>query len=842
MPLMLCLAVGMMRAQHINRNYTRQSMSVVLKDLDHLSVRYRISFIYNELEDFTVTKHIDASTVQQAIRQVIGFYPIAVNISDSLITVECTQKEPGKVIGRVVDEQGRPMEFVNVALLHATDSTFINGGVSNEAGDFVIPCGQDEVIIKVSYVGYTTYCRRIRQHRVGNIRLVPDAYNLRGVTVKGSVKTDYVDHSAYTFSAEQVKNARQSQELLATLPGLYIDAQTQKVTNLMGKTMKILLNGVEATDNDLKMVPPGKVRRVDYYTDPPARWADVGLVVNVITAPLDNGYAAGVDISDAVTTLMGDHTAYFRYTKGYHQLSFDYDNSFRNYRNRHSERRYIFTQADGHLADYTYQGKDHFGYTVNNFTLKYSYSKPDDVTFQVSAKPNFMYYFSRGKEYITANNNPLWADAQGKGNDRTNTFGPSVDVYFEKKLPKNQKIFADLVATYYHNTQRNTDLQQTVGGDSILVDDQLSSKNNKYSVIGEVDYEKSWGQTQLSLGYEARLTRSDYVISNMLSDYAPYDYSSSSANHNLYGELGSKLRQWDYRVGVTLNYVETHNDDTRFRKFYASPKLLLARNFGHSQLQFHFGFGLNVPSVATLSKSSSVIIPGLIRQGNPWLKTGGEYDAVMTYNHRLDWIDASVQLFAIYTDKPQNTYYQWKTLNGQPVIVSSYENATCLWQSGGSVTTQIKPFKTDVFTIRLSAAAMRYDLRSQIIGNRSFWYTPVRYNLNFCKGPWGASYQGRIVSKRLDGTYLTSDENNSHVRAFYQKGAWRFTATCLWLFTKAKYSSKTIDNDVMNYKSRTWIDDNRSTILLGVSWNFLSGKSKAVERSINNRDNDSGTL
>lgn len=37
-------------AQRISRSYTNRSMSEVLKDLGKASQRYKISFIYNELE------------------------------------------------------------------------------------------------------------------------------------------------------------------------------------------------------------------------------------------------------------------------------------------------------------------------------------------------------------------------------------------------------------------------------------------------------------------------------------------------------------------------------------------------------------------------------------------------------------------------------------------------------------------------------------------------------------------------------------------------------------------------------------------------------------------------
>ena len=42
-------------AQRVSRDYHDMSMSKALIDLDRASSRYHISFIYNELEDFTVT-------------------------------------------------------------------------------------------------------------------------------------------------------------------------------------------------------------------------------------------------------------------------------------------------------------------------------------------------------------------------------------------------------------------------------------------------------------------------------------------------------------------------------------------------------------------------------------------------------------------------------------------------------------------------------------------------------------------------------------------------------------------------------------------------------------------
>ena len=72
------------------------------------------------------------------------------------IMVECTQKTPTKMIGRIIDNKNRPVDFANVALLNVRDSSLINGGVTNENGQFVIPCEATKAIVRVSCVGYIT--------------------------------------------------------------------------------------------------------------------------------------------------------------------------------------------------------------------------------------------------------------------------------------------------------------------------------------------------------------------------------------------------------------------------------------------------------------------------------------------------------------------------------------------------------------------------------------------------------------------------------------------------------------------------------------------------------------
>lgn len=89
--MLLMISMGM-SAQRITRQYDNVSFSAALKDLNARQDKYVINFVYDELEDFKVTKSIKNESVPDAIMNLIGFYPIKMKQVDNVIIVECIQK------------------------------------------------------------------------------------------------------------------------------------------------------------------------------------------------------------------------------------------------------------------------------------------------------------------------------------------------------------------------------------------------------------------------------------------------------------------------------------------------------------------------------------------------------------------------------------------------------------------------------------------------------------------------------------------------------------------------------------------------------------------------------
>ena len=178
--LALLLTVSTQAQKRISHEYNNVSLSDALNQLAEQQTDYAIMFLYNELEDFRITTTVNRKTLPDAIQQMIGFYPIRMVVDTSnpeerlrvgerssgmkKIFVECTHKTDRHLTGTIVDEQGQPVAYANVAILNPADSTLLSGGVSNESGYFAVPYEtppvgegrEGAVLARISYVGYKT--------------------------------------------------------------------------------------------------------------------------------------------------------------------------------------------------------------------------------------------------------------------------------------------------------------------------------------------------------------------------------------------------------------------------------------------------------------------------------------------------------------------------------------------------------------------------------------------------------------------------------------------------------------------------------------------------------------
>ena len=96
--------------------------------------------------------------------------------------------------GRVIDEKGEPMPFVNVVLLSLPDSAFVQGGMTDEQGMFKIVTDVNDGLFKVTSVGYHTIYMKAGQDLT--IQMKEDTQLLNEVVVKGQLPKTHVKGDA----------------------------------------------------------------------------------------------------------------------------------------------------------------------------------------------------------------------------------------------------------------------------------------------------------------------------------------------------------------------------------------------------------------------------------------------------------------------------------------------------------------------------------------------------------------------------------------------------------------------------------------------------------------------
>ena len=295
---LLCCVVNL-SAQRITRSYDDVSMSEVLRDLNEQSRDYNISFLYNDLEDFRVTTHIKNKSITDAILQIVGFYPVrVVKRGSNEIFVECTQKAKRHLTGIIIDENRQPLPYANVCLLHPSDSTVIGGGVSNEAGVFVIPCEQTTVLARISYLGYKVIYKHCTTTDLGTIRMHPDKYTLNGVVIQGERPKVQLQGNALVMNIEGTVMERMgtAEDVLSRVPTISKKGEGYEI---LGKGAPLIyLNNRKLTNlQELKNIQSDNIKNVEVIQNPGARYdASVNAVI-IIRTKRAAGEGLGVELS-----------------------------------------------------------------------------------------------------------------------------------------------------------------------------------------------------------------------------------------------------------------------------------------------------------------------------------------------------------------------------------------------------------------------------------------------------------------------------------------------------------------------------------------------------------------
>lgn len=837
-----------MSAQHIQRNYHNRSMSDVLIDLDKASKHYKISFIYNELEDFTVTQNVKTANIPDAIRKVIGFYPMQMTVGDSLITVECIRKSERKLIGRLIDNHNLPVEFANIQLLNPKDSSFLCGGVSNANGDFVIPCQQKQVLMKVSFVGYKTICKLVPIARIGNVRMQANSYLLKGVTVEAARVVEKVDRQIIFPTKEQVKTASNGYDLLdnLSLPTIIVNRAERKVLSLKGGDVQIRINDVKASMQDVLALQPDEVTKVEFINVPGLKYGDSNLdaVINYQVRRRYAGYVSGVSTMQGTKAGFNNSDGYFKYNVKKSEFSINYSFSYRSVEERSYESLGTYHLPTGETLHRNYLGYDSpFLYTTNNVQLGYNLSEPDKYTLNV--RLNFYNHNSpvRGMNQLYQESGK--ANQYLQNNRKMLEQIPSLDIYYSLNMPHDQNLALNLVGTYigtdYQYRMReytfNKSPDESVKN-APLTDYSYDATGRKRSLIGEGTYSKNWKQMALSVGGQYNISHTDNIYVGSSNADTELKYS----NLYLFTQLQGQQKWFSYQVGVGATRSSIHQGENGYSKWLFRPQVTLQAK-ASDRLSFKWSSKItsDIPSLSDLSELRQYSNSFEARDGNSGLKPFTGYNNTLSASWNIPLMSVYLEGNWTYYDKPIATsILPEKREDGSYLFVSKPKNQKSHNYKHLLLTPEVHLIK-DHLDLNLMCEYQNVKTKG-LDYSHEFNYFSYGAEIRYMTGNWNIGYGAYKVEKSFWGEKTNGGEPTSNLAVTYSYKNWQFGVLGLFVFYPhgCVYKDE-LFNKYVQQKNKVRLADQGNMLVFTASFNFSHGRRYHTgSRKLNNSDRDNG--
>lgn len=678
--LLLCLTICQASAQRISRSYQDMSLSEVLKDLNAASDRYEVNFIYDELEDFRVTTTLHRSTLPNAVRQVVGFYPMRVTETDSVITVECIHKTDLHLTGTIIDEQGQPVAYANIAVLNPADSTLLCGGVSNESGVFVIPIDQPNILARISYVGYKTIYKQCNNTELGTIRMHPETQMLKGVTVEGLMPVLRREAGKIIFDTRYIVGAINATDMLRYAPGVMLHDDD---ISLFGTTGIIFcINNKEQHIGQkemlqiLKSYPADDVEKIEIIQTPGAEYSAAGNagVINLILKKKGNDYIGGsVGYAHTQYEEHGDEAnANVIYNKGKVSTSLNVAGIWDNTRYKETN-----TLTFEHLI------RDNID---NGHIRKNNYSARWQIDYDASDRFNIGAYamFSDGDrqldvdgKYIKRSNIQSVDTSHTQRQEDTRTY--ALNVYASQKLnAEGSKI--DYNLDYYHmkmGDDRMSEAYYTYNEywlKKFIYQNTITQNVTSYSAKVDANVGK------FKLGCHYTFTRSNRDINfswaprymewsnfiydeNVLSVYAEY---SGKWGDKLSFNLGGRYEN-TWTKGHRQSKVDDNAHHTEYGRFFPSLSIGYQPHRDHS-LNWNLSSRITRPNVINVNPDTLCNDIYHNTWGNPDLKPTYLYKTMMGYTYK------GVLSFDLYYAYEPNRMTQISIIGGTEATFSTWDN------------------------------------------------------------------------------------------------------------------------------------------------------------------------
>lgn len=694
--------------------------------------------------------------------------------------------------GKIIDENGKGLDLVLVAILQISDSSLVKSEYTDEDGSFTFTnVIEGDYYFQGNLLGYTPIKQQLSISKIDTdlepIRMTQNAQALSEVTIKA--KTPFIerkiDRTIVTPDALLSTAGSSILEMLDQAPGIVVDNDGS--ISLKGRSgVAVFINDKPSylsgseLENYLRSLPTGSVKSIEIMVNPPAKYDASGGagVINIITKrnPLMGFYGNitgsyrrsrynGSNNSLNLNLNLNKISLYSNVYAGFYRSFQDlFINRF--YKDENDIRTSSFAQNSFNYREGQYingkVGMDY--YATDKTTIGFSYKQSSNPGLRDVDNTSLVNNASDElQQRVVADN----VDDTSFKNRLYNTYIR----YMLDSLGSRISFDADYVQYDTRNIQRFNNFVFDPNNVQTFNDRLDGNHPAEIRIIAaKSDYVKPFeGGASLELGIKSALTETeniaDYVRTigdvssqdNNLSNQFLYDEWINAAYANYSTKVGKVSIQGGLRLESTrLNGNQLGNEvrqdssfsrnyNSLFPTFYISGPIDKAEN--HT-LNFNYGRRINRPYFQDLNPFISPLDRFTFYSGNPNLlptyshnlslshSFKGRFTTSLNYSKTVDGINETLEIRdGIYYSRPGN--------------IAENQTITLSLEASQEINSWYN------FNTYIELGHLRFDspLYTQELASRgNYIYTSLNNNFNLGKG-WdfflGGRYQSDILSAQL---------------------------------------------------------------------------------------------
>jgi len=785
----------------------------------------------------------------------------------------------GYVTGVIQDSSARgPIEYATVGLFRQSDSTLVNGTVTDQSGAFMlkgIPNGQ--YYLEASFIGYNKKIIRVfltSQSHAVDVGLVGLHLNVTQIAdvqiVAQNPRVEYkIDKKVVNISQDLTATGGSLVNALENTPSIQVDVEGN-VTLRGSGNFQLLIDGKPSViqgSEGLQQIPSTAVQSVEIITSPSAKYdpdGDAGIINVIMKKQKTTGIGGVINASIGTRNkYTADFLINFRKKKINYFVGGEYANFEFHNRGEGEKRTYSGDSA-------TYQTSNVNGvFHRQAFNLKtgFDYTISDNSTLSLSGGVGKR---SMSRDFMSRNHwydEPFAKDSFYRENslskDEDRFYNLNLD-FLKKYSEKDHSLQASAYFSASTEDETDEDVIRRTNDRYELVGQQpartRSGENNSESELRlELDYIRPLGKGKLETGLQSRwdMDKGDYVYEDYLplgNEWVYNDTISNSLNYlnamqSAYGIYNGPLGKFEYQAGLRAEYdyrrLEqiTSSENFVYNKFHFFPSFYIIRKLSDvHQFQFTYTRRIHRPNEWQLNPFKQFRGSNNVVYGNPALKPEFTNSFELNYQHTLKKGFVSLETYYRGTTGKITQISGIDMLSGKQVFTNTSINADRDHSLGIELMANLDITKW--WSVNVTGNLFRYQLDGKVEGEdvtsvSTTWNT--NYSTMFKLGDntriqLMGFYNGpsKTLQGKRDGFFVT----NAAIRRDFMKKKLTVSLNARDIFATGKWSFTSEGSSFYTYNR---FSREAPVVTLNLSYR-INNYRQASRRESNDNSEDSGGM